>query len=380
MAIKIINNSAKKSKESPLFNLVLDNKQQGSFRIGFHKFGNKQKLQFFSDFSVLLHSGVDIVQCLEIVKDNFRKQQDQKVIVKVIDKLTHGMSFSNALAQTGQFSTYEYYSIEIGEESGTLDAVVTNLVQYYKRIIDQKRKIISAFTYPILVLLTAVAALSFMIGFVVPMFEEIFNRYGQELPFITLTVIRASHFITGNAVLILFMIIAIIILFYLISKKRWYKKYASGFVITIPFFGDLIKKIYLLRLCTAFELLLKAKTPLTETLDLLEKMISFYPISITFPAINQDIQQGKSLFVAMNKFKIFDKRMMTLINVTEQINQLPATFQTLKEQYTEEINYKTSMMGNILEPVLIVLVGLIVGVILISMYLPIFEFSSSVTV
>ncbi len=72
--------------------------------------------------------------------------------------------------------------------------------------------------------------------------------------------------------------------------------------------------------------------------------------------------------------------MMTLINVTEQINQLPATFQTLKEQYTEEINYKTSMMGNILEPVLIVLVGLIVGVILISMYLPIFEFSSSVTV
>jgi type IV pilus assembly protein PilC len=284
------------------------------------------------------------------------------------------------MAETGKFSPYEFYSIEIGEETGTLNTVVKYLVSYYARVIEQKRKIISAFSYPVLVLLTAFGALSFMLGFVVPMFEEIFTRYGHDLPWITQIVVSISRYFTDNGLMIVFIAIIFVIFIFYLLKLPVVKKNLSFVLLKIPYFGELLQKIILLRFCTAFELLSKAHTPLSESLELLQKMITFYPIAISFEGIKQNIRKGESLYNSMKLYPIYDKRMLSLIRVAEQVNRLDQTFETLKEQYTEEINYKTTMMGNVLEPVLIILVGSIVGLILISMYLPIFEFSSSVSV
>lgn len=356
-------------------------KRTFSFRseIKLHKFGNKKKLQFFADLSVLLSSGVDIVSSLNLVEDNFTNENDQKVIQQIRSELSNGESLSFAMNKTNKFSPYEYHSIEIGEETGTLNTVVENLVNYYKRVIEQKKKIISAFSYPVLVLLTAFGALSFMLGFVVPMFEEIFSRYGHDLPWITKSVIKISETFSENGLIILVVVIILSFVVFYLTKQPLIKKVLSQFVLRVPYFGDLIKKIILLRFCTAFELLLKAHTPLSQSLDLLKKMITFYPIAMSFDKIQTDISAGKSLHESLSSHSFYDKRMLSLIGVAEQVNQLDRTFENLKEQYTEEINYKTTMMGNVLEPVLIILVGAIVGVILISMYLPIFEFSSSVS-
>ena len=356
-------------------------KKAFSFRseIQLHKFGNKKKLQFFADLSVLLSSGVDIVSSLNLVEDNFTNESDQKVIQQIRRELSNGESLSFAMNKTKKFSPYEYHSIEIGEETGTLNTVVENLVNYYKRVIEQKKKIISAFSYPVLVLLTAFGALSFMLGFVVPMFEEIFSRYGHDLPWITKSVIKISETFSENGLIILIVVIILSFVVFYLTKQPLVKKALSQIVLRIPYFGDLIKKIILLRFCTAFELLLKAHTPLSQSLDLLKKMITFYPIAMSFDKIQIDISAGKSLHQSLSCHTFYDKRMLSLIGVAEQVNQLDKTFENLKDQYTEEINYKTTMMGNVLEPVLIILVGAIVGVILISMYLPIFEFSSSVS-
>ena len=351
-----------------------------NIRFGNHSFSNKKKLQFFSDLSVLLSSGVDIVHCLQIVEENFKKPTDKAVISQLQNKLEMGLSLSAAMLSTGRFSPYEYYSIEIGEETGTINSVVDNLVVYYKRMIEQKRKIVSAFSYPIMVLFTAAGAMGFMLGFVVPMFEEIFLRSGRSLPWITQVVIDLSAALSNNGILILFTLAIIIVMFYLMSKKQWFKKGASIILLKIPYFGGLAKKIYLLRLCTAFELLLKAHTPLLDSLELLKKMITFYPISSTFNKIAISIQHGDSLFESMKAHSIYESRMLSLVKVAEQVNLLGETFATLKDQYTDEVNYKTSMMGSVLEPILIIFVGLIVGIILVSMYLPIFEFSSSMSV
>ena len=352
-----------------------------SFRaeIKFHKFGNKKKLQFFADLSVLLSSGVDIVSSLNLVEDNFTNENDQKIIQQIRSELSNGESLSFAMNKTRKFSPYEYHSIEIGEETGTLNTVVENLVNYYKRVIEQKKKIISAFSYPVLVLLTAFGALSFMLGFVVPMFEEIFSRYGHDLPWITKSVIKISETFSENGLIILLVVIILSFVVFYLTKQPLVKKLLSQIVLRVPYFGDLIRKIILLRFCTAFELLLKAHTPLSQSLDLLKKMITFYPIAMSFDKIQIDISAGKSLHESLSSHSFYDKRMLSLIGVAEQVNQLDKTFENLKDQYTEEINYKTTMMGNVLEPVLIILVGAIVGVILISMYLPIFEFSSSVS-
>lgn len=343
-----------------------------------NKFGNKKKLQFYSDMDVLLSSGVDIISCLNIVEDNYSNRKDKEVVKQINQFLSNGSPLSTAMEKTGKFSPYEYFSIEIGEETGTINTVVNNLVSYYKRVIEQKRKIISAVSYPILVLLTSFGALAFMLGFVVPMFEDIFSRYGHDLPWITKIVIDMSDFFSENGLLIIIILVFIVVIIKYLLRLPIVKQNVSFAILKIPYFGELVRKIVLLRFCTAFELLLKAHTPMAESLSLLQKMITFYPITISFEGIKSNIQKGESLHSSLKKYPIYDKRMVSLVGVAEQVNRLDQTFESLKEQYTEEINYKTTMMGNILEPALIILVGAIVGVILVSMYLPIFEFSSSV--
>ncbi len=380
MPIDIIKNKVEPSPGRRFTNSSSQmNRFQFELKFKLNQFGNKKKLQYFADLSVLLSSGVDIVSCLDIVEENFANSNDRKVIKQINDYLSKGKSFSSAMAETGKFSPYEYYSIEIGEETGTLNTVIDNLVSYYKRVIEQKRKIISAFSYPILVLLTAIGALSFMLGFVVPMFEEIFSRYGHDLPWITKIVINISDYFSRNGFLIILFTILFVISTSYLLKLPIIKRRVSFILLKVPYFGELLRKIILLRFCTAFELLLKAHTPIAESLALLQKMITFYPIAISFDGIRKNIRKGDSLYDSMKIYPIYDKRMLSLVRVAEQVNRLDQTFETLKEQYTEEINYKTTMMGNVLEPVLIILVGSIVGIILISMYLPIFEFSSSVS-
>ncbi len=374
MAVKIIREERKKEK----FKKAINNSfEWNKFLELKKKFSIKKKVIFYSDLGILLSSDVDLIEGLRLIEDNFNASSDKMVINQLIDLLISGSSLSGAMKETKQFTPYEYYSIEIGEETGSLNAVIKNLQDYFKKYLEQNRKMISAFSYPAMVLLTAFAALSFMLGFVVPMFEDIFKRYGHDLPWITQTVIDISDFVTTNWHWIFTFITLNIALVVLLLNQPWFSNYSANTLLKVPFFGKIVKMTYLLRFFTAFELLVKAHTPMIDSLQLLAKMISFYPIKKTLPVMEQDVLLGKSLYESMKKHPIFEKKVLSLVKISEHVNMLNNAFEQLKNQYTEELNYKTTVMGNVLEPFLIIFVGLIVGIILVSMYLPIFEFSSS---
>ncbi len=374
MAVKIIREERNKEK----FKKAINNSfEWNKFLELKKKFSIKKKVIFYSDLGILLSSDVDLIEGLRLIEDNFNASSDKMVINQLIDLLISGSSLSGAMKETKQFTPYEYYSIEIGEETGSLNAVIKNLQDYFKKYLEQNRKMISAFSYPAMVLLTAFAALSFMLGFVVPMFEDIFKRYGHDLPWITQTVIDISDFVTTNWHWIFTFITLNIALVVLLLNQPWFSNYSANTLLKVPFFGKIVKMTYLLRFFTAFELLVKAHTPMIDSLQLLAKMISFYPIKKTLPVMEQDVLLGKSLYESMKKHPIFEKKVLSLVKISEHVNMLNNAFEQLKNQYTEELNYKTTVMGNVLEPFLIIFVGLIVGIILVSMYLPIFEFSSS---
>jgi type IV pilus assembly protein PilC len=337
----------------------------------------KKKFGFYSDLGMLLSSGIDMKSAFEIIIENLKKREDKKLILSISDSVIAGESLSKSMQNSGKFSAYEYYTIKIGEETGQIYQVLFDLSEYFKRKIDQNRKIINAFSYPIVVIATAIGAVGFMIRFIVPMFEDIFTRFDRELPALTQFIIRVSNHFTEYFIILLLIILTIALASRIFKNNEQYKLIKSKFILSIPVFGSLIKTINLSRFCLAMSLLLGARTPLIEALQLMYKMTSYFPIQRTITKIEADILKGMALHESLGQFNIYDKRLVSLVKVAEQVNKLDEIFDKLKQQYDSEIDHRASIISSIMEPLIIVFIGLIVGLILISMYLPMFQLSTS---
>ncbi len=338
---------------------------------------DKKKKDIYNDLYVLLSSGLDIKTVLEIIEEDV-KPKERKLIIQIKENVLSGISLSKSLEKTGKFSPYEYYSLQIGEESGHLIEVLKDLSNYYDKKVEQKRKIVSAFSYPAIVFITAILAILFMLNYIVPMFQDVFKRFGDDdIPWLTKKVIDISKVFPYYVYFLIFIIITIIIISKIFKEEDWFRNISGKIALNMPFFSDIIRKIYITRLCLSMELLSSSKVPLIKSIQLMKKMIGFYPLEIALGEIEKDITNGMLLHESMKKFKIFDKRMISLIRVAEEVNKLTEVFKRLKDQYSEEVEHKTNMIGSVLEPFIIIFVGLFVAIILISMYLPMFQLSTS---
>lgn len=337
------------------------------------KMSDKKKEIFYRELGMLLKSGVDFKKALEIMGNQAQSKLEQDIILDIKDKVVHGKSIYESMMLTNQFSAYEYYSIQIGEETRRLEEVLSELQKFFNRKIQMRRQIISVLTYPAIVMLVTVSVLYFMLNKVVPMFSSVFKQFGSELPKSTKIILKISNH--SGAIFLLFfaLILGLAIIHYVMKGKNDYRSFTSKMVLKIPYFGNLIRKIYISRFCQSMNLLIGSKTTLLSSLSLTSKMIGFYPIEQSIEAIKNDITRGVSLSDSLKKHSIYERKMVSMIEVAEQVNELDTMFERLTEQYNEEINHQTKMIGVVLEPMIIIFIGIIVGVIMISMYAPMFD-------
>jgi type IV pilus assembly protein PilC len=338
-------------------------------------FSDKNRVSFYKEFATLLNSGVDFRQALEILKNQQKKKAHQDFIASITKQVVRGKPLYEAFKDSGEFSAYEYYSVKIGEETRKLGSVLIELSHFFDRKVKMKRQMVSVFTYPSFVLLLTLGVLYFMLRYVVPMFSSVFKQFGKELPPLTKKIIVLSE--NFSLIMILFFgIVALAIAFHFIYKKsNRYRAARSTLLLKVPFVGNLIRKIYTTRFCQSLSLLLSAKTPLITALDLVQKMISFQPFEASLSQIKSDISKGTLLSTPMAKHSIYDFKLISLVGVAEQINKLDEMFERLAKQYDEETQHQTKMIGVVIEPLIIVIIGSIVGVVLIAMYSPMFDLS-----
>lgn len=363
-------------KQKPSFDSAIQAMTKDYSLFG-NKFSDKKKAAFYNDLSILLSSGIDLHSTLNLMNEEASKKDEKAVYSQIRESVINGNSLSEAMNQTGNFSTYESYSIKIGEETGCLNDILKDLVSYYTKRIEQKRKMKSAFSYPLFVFLIAIVAVAFMMIFVVPMFQDVFARFGNDLPYLTQIVINISEILIHNIGIITVFLSTLVVAYFIVRENKKFERIKSNIILHIPFVGELVRKIYLARFSLAMSLLTSAHIPMLQALGLIKKMITFYPIQASIDIVEQDIMKGISLHESMAKFKIYDKRMLSLLKVAEEVNQLDVVFNRLKNQYMEDVDYQTSMANGIIEPLMIIVVGIFVGVILVSMYLPIFKLSTS---
>lgn len=338
---------------------------------------DKKKEAFYNELSTLISSGIDIRTALELTASSFTNEKDVKLFANIQREVVEGKSLSETLQHHQKFSSYEFYSVRIGEETGRLGEILNELAKYFKSKITQRRKIIGAITYPVLVLSTSFAAIFFMIKFVVPMFADVFKRFGGKLPYITSLIVSFSDWFDRYIYLLLFIVAALIIFYFFSRKKKWFKKYTALILLRIPVVGEILKKIYLARFANAMRLLTGTSTPLLHALGMVKQMITFYPIEQSLNVAEKDILLGSSLSATLGKDDFYPKKFIQMIKIAEEVNKLEYFFEQLSTQYTEEVEYKTNAISGLLEPLIIIFLGLAVGVILIAMYLPMFQMSNS---
>ena len=344
---------------------------------GTNQVPDKKKESLYVELSTLLLSGIDLRTALELILVDQDLAKDKVLFEGIRARILSGLALSEALKETGKFSDYEFYSIRIGEETGRLGEVLTDLSKYYKSKIQQRRKIISAVTYPAIVLLSSLGAVFFMIKFVVPMFADVFLRFGGKLPWITAAIISFSNWFDRYFSLFLLFVIAVTVVYFLKRRTEWFRKISSGLLLKIPVVGDIVRKIYLARFANTMRLLVSTDTPLLRSITLVRQMISYYPIESSLLKVEQDILQGESLHKSLASFPFYPPKMIQLIKVGEEVNRMDYFFDKIASQYTEEVEYRTNTISSLLEPLIIIFLGLVVGVILIAMYLPMFQMSNS---
>lgn len=373
MGIKIANTKQKKKQEGSFDISELLTREITLFG---NAFSSKKKEQWYAELSILLKSGIDLKSGLELLSETQKKEKDQKLMSHMLSQLIAGNSFSDILKKDKNFSDYEYYAVKIGEQTGQLAQITSELSEFYKRKNDLRREIVSSLTYPVIVMLTAFIVIIFMLKYVVPMFVDIFKQNKVDLPDITEAIISFSNFMGTHGLLIIGILMISIIALTFVSKKEWYRKFSGNLALKLPILGNYFRRIYMAQFTQALSLLTQAKVPMVDSIDLIKNMINFYPLQQGLHNTNQAVIAGGKLSAAFAQNPIFDKKMIAMIRVAEETNQTEFIFQKLNEQYNQQVKHQSQIISNVLNPVLTIMVGIIVGVILIAMYLPMFRLSS----
>lgn len=339
-------------------------------------FSNKKKEDFYTELSVLLKAGVTLKESLHLIEEGQKKEKQKALFNHLGESLLSGSSFSEAIKDKKEFTEYEYYSLKIGEESGTLTTITNELGSFFAKKNEQQRNLVNALTYPVIILVTAILVVIFMLRLVVPMFQDIFKQNNVELPWITRFIVAVSDFIKDYGWWMMLLIIGLLLLRKVLFGNDWFKKKMDYFLMRVPYLGNFLKAVYLAQFTRAISLLTASKVPVLNSIELAGKMIDFYPLRDALDSVSGKILQGESLSNSLKGNRVFNNKMISMVKVAEETNQTEFMFERLNQQYSVEVQQKSKLLSTLLEPIIILIVGACVGVILVAMYLPMFKLGS----
>lgn len=340
-------------------------------------FDDRKKQSFFMELHSMISSGVNLKNALDIIivqepGDDFRSK-----FTIIEQHIVEGHSLSEALQLSQLFSAYECVTIKTGEETGRLAEVIKALSDYYSGRIRQRRQLIAAISYPSVILTFSFMVVVFLMTVMIPMFQSVFSKFNNELPASTKAVFALSQTIRAIWLELVLALIAVVVTYGRIRNQSAVKSMRAKIVNRLPFFGAIYKGIAIAGFCKSMAFLISSKIPLNRCIQLQQELCTYVPIQNELQAIEEDLVNGRSLHSSFNRIKDFNVKLIAMVRIGEEINQLDKFFDTLAEQYNSETDFRLSQMNALLEPVLIIFLGLVVGFILITMYLPMFEISNS---
>lgn len=344
------------------------------------KMSSKDLNFFLTQLSTYVKSGIPLLDSMEILSRQSKKKNIAMLYRKIVFDLNRGVSFSDCLAKQGKvFPKMLINMLKTSEMTGDLTGVLDDMAAYYKRQDSNRKQIINAMTYPSVLMVFAVAVLTFVITYVVPSFTSMYESTGSSLPGITVAIINISNFITGNWYYILGGIIAVVTLFTLIYKSSTSFKYATqSFLMHIPVVKDIIKYNQLVTFTSTFSTLIKHDVFITDSMDILSKITENEVYKKIINNAIENLSKGNGVSVAFKGHWAFPETAYEMLLTGEKTGKLGEMMEHVSTYYQEEQTNIIARLKSLIEPVMIVLLAVIVGVILLAVVVPMFDIYSTI--
>ena len=325
--------------------------------------------------AALIEAGMGIVDALELVADAIDNKVLKELLPEIAEEVRSGTSFAKALAKRRNiFGDFFINMVEVGEETGQLDSVLKKVSEYYQTISEIVNKIKSASFYPAFVFITATLITLGILYFLVPTFAQIYASFGGELPAPTQMLINISHWLKQNILYFLGGVFVFITLFSLLYKYVYpFKKIIHWLQLKAPLFGALFVKGAIANLSRTFATLFAAGVSIERALELSANVTGNVIYREAVERVKREVLKGEPLWRAFQKTGRFPKMFIAMIKIGEETGQLDAMLDSLANFYEDEVKTTIDGLISMIEPMMIVVIGTIVGAILIALYLPIFR-------
>ena len=351
-------------------------KQTSSFSFG-SGVKAKEILIFAKQFATMLRAGLPVLNTLNMLVEQTKAKNMKNIIITIRKDLESGNSISKCFEKHPKvFDTVVVNLIKAGEASGKLDVFLDKIVIALEKREKIKSKIKSALFYPAVLLSVAVLVTIFMLMNVVPVFAKMYEGMNVPIPGSTAAIMAASDFMrsaTGGGLTLVLIVLFVITLRYLIKTQYKVRKAWHQFILKIPVFGNLIQKSILARVSLVLGNLSNAGVNLLESLDIAKSVTTNTVVVEALENVKKGVFSGETLTKLFNKEKVFPTVFTQLISVGEQTGSLDAMFGSVASYYEEEFDTAVANLASLIEPIMIVFMGITIGGLMIAMYAPIFN-------
>lgn len=334
---------------------------------------------FLRQFSVLIHSGASISESLLALKNQKHSKVFTKVLQDVYYDVLAGMYLSDALKKHDKvFPEYFYNMVAIGEASGSLDKVLISLADYYENDRKIKSKAATAMVYPIFLLVMIVVIVGFMTLFIIPQFESMIDELGGDVPLVTTIVMNISQFIQDN---ILFIVVGLIVLIgglWLFFKTKKGKVVKDFLKLHTPLIGKIQKNLVTVRFSRAFIILLESGMNITDCMANLSRMLGNSLLEKRFAIAREKIERGVEIHTALAETKIFPVMLTEMLAVGEKSGNMETVLKSSLSYFDQQVETSIATATTAMEPIMIVTLGVIVGIVILAVFLPMIQLYQSI--
>jgi type IV pilus assembly protein PilC len=350
-----------------------------TFRKG-GKVGEKDITLFTRQLATMLKSGVPLLQAFDIVAKGSSNTAVARLLMDVKAEVETGSSLNQAFRKHPlHFDALYCNLIEAGEQAGILDALLERLATYKEKILAIKSKIKSAMFYPISVLVVAFIVMAVIMIFVIPSFKQVFTSFGADLPAPTLVVIAISDFFVANWYLIFGGIFGGIYAFFYVWKRSVPMQIVMDrLILRIPVFGPVVRKATIARWTRTLSTMFAAGVPLVEALTSVGGAAGNHIYKIASQQIQNEVSTGSSLTVAMQNTDVFPSMVIQMVSIGEESGQLDSMLGKVADFFEAEVDDAVEALSSLMEPMIMVVLGTLIGGMVIAMYLPIFKLGAVV--
>jgi len=334
---------------------------------------------FTRQLGALINAGVGVTEALEILSEQLPNKTLAQAIAKVKDEVVQGSSLSSAMKKhTNVFGEFLTNIIEAAEESGSLDVMLMRATEYFEKIAAIKRKIISASWYPAAVVTIATLIVLGILTFVVPTFAELYSGFGAKLPFLTQIILNASNFIKGNILYIIGGIIGFVFLISYLNRTEGGKKFFHRLLLRLPLLGEIFRKGAIAKFARTLSTLISGGVPIMRALEISSKVSGNVIIEKSIMKSKDEVERGRQLYQALDP-EVFPAIFIAMVRVGENTGRLDEMLSTIANFFEDEVDRAVDGLLSLIEPLLILFIGTIVGFIIIALYLPIFKIGELIT-